>query len=123
MKKGVKNTMELKLNIYQNTKIIKTYTANDFVLTTGVCEDVLNMIDIDKLTGNSLDQTALGFEILKIVSKSFSKFRPFIQDIFEGLTEEEYRQTSVKEVAGVILGVVNHTISELYSIGGNDSKN
>lgn len=115
--------MELKLNIYENKKIIKTYTANDFVLTTGICEDIMNMIDIDKLTSGGLNEIALGTEIIKIVTKAFSKFKPFIQDIFEGLTEEEYRKTSIKEVANIIINVVKYTISELYSIKGNDSKN
>jgi hypothetical protein len=115
--------MEMKLNIYENKKIIKTYTANDFVLTTGICEDILNIIDIDKLTAGGLNDTALGMEIIKIVAKSFSKFKPFIQDIFEGLTEDEYRKTAIKEVAGVIIIVVKHTVSELYSISGNNSKN
>lgn len=113
--------MELKLNIYENGKVVKTYKANDFMLQTGVCEDILNTIDIDKLTSG--DNQQLGIEVIKIVAKSFSKFRPFLQDVFDGLTEEEYRKTSIKEVGGVIIKVVKYTISELYNVEGNNSKN
>lgn len=114
--------MELKLDIYENKKVVKTYKSNDFVLTTGICEDILNTVDIDKLTSGGLTQEQLGMEILKIVTKSFNKFKPFLQDIFEGLTEEEYRKTKIKDVANVIIKVVTYTISELFSVEGN-SKN
>lgn len=115
--------MELKLNIYgKGTKIIKTYIVNDFVLTTGICEDILNEVNIEKLIDGKLDEQTLGFEILKIVKKSFNKFSPFLQDVFEGLTDDEYRNTSIKEVANVIINIVKYTISELYNVG-NNSKN
>lgn len=114
--------MELKLNVYKNGQIEKTYRANDFVLETGLCEDVLNAIDIDKLTSGELSNEKLGLEIVKIVAKSFSKFKPFLQNMFQGLTDDEYRRTSIKEVGKVVFQVVMFTISELQSVG-NDSKN
>ena len=33
--------MELKLNVYNHGKVVKTYVASDFTLTTGLCEDAL----------------------------------------------------------------------------------
>lgn len=109
--------MELKLNVYKSGKVIKTYRANDFTLTTGLCEDVLNLVDIDKITsyiGN--DEQKLGFEIIKIVGKLFPKFKPFLQDIFVGLTDEEFKQTSIKEVGQIIIQIIKYTVSELYSV-------
>lgn len=110
--------MELKLNVYKSGKVIKTYTANDFTLTTGICEDVLNLVDIDKITsyiGN--DEQKLGVEIIKIVAKLFPIFKPFLQDIFNGLTDEEFNQTSIKEIGQIIIQIIRYTTSELYSIG------
>ena len=79
--------MELKLNIYKGAKVIKTYRTEEFTLTTGICEDILNEVDIDNLIGvKKLSNESLGFEIMKIAAKSFNKFRPFLQDVFEGLT-------------------------------------
>ncbi len=115
--------MELKLNVYNGQKIEKTYTATNFVLTTGICEDVLRAIDIDKMTGATLDEKTLGVEIIKIVVKSFDKFRPFLQQIFEGLTDEEYARTAVKDVGRVLFKIVTYTISELSNIGGDEPKN
>lgn len=109
--------MELKLNVYKGAKIIKTYTANDFVLTTGICEDILNLVEIEKLASGGLNQEQLGFEILNIVKKSFPSFKPFLQDIFDGLTEEELRNTAIKEVGQVIIQIIRYTTSELYSVG------
>lgn len=114
--------MKLELNIYDGKKVVKTYEAEDFTLTTGVCEDIIKEIDIDKLTSGKLDQTALGMEVIKLVAKSFSKFKPFLQDVFDGLTDEEYRHTSIKEVSGNVVKIVQYTVGELFNIGGN-SKN
>lgn len=114
--------MKLSLNIYEGKNIVKTYEAEDFNLTTGVCEDIINEIDIDKLTSGKLDDKTLGIEVIKLVAKSFSKFKPFLQNVFDGLTDEEYRNTSIKEVAGNVVKIVQYTVGELFNIGGN-SKN
>lgn len=114
--------MKLTLNIYEGKKIVKTYEADEFTLMTGVCEDIINVVDIDKLTNGKLDDKTLGIEVIKVVAKSFSKFKPFLQDIFVGLTDDEYRHTSIKEVAQVVVAVVQYTVSELFNVGGN-SKN
>lgn len=108
--------MELQLNIYENGKVLKTYTSNDFTLTTGICEDVLELVDIDSLMGKSKTQEELGLEILKVVIKLFPKFKPFLQEIFVGLTDDEFRKTAIKEVGTVIINIVRFTISELYSV-------
>ena len=113
---------KLKLNIYDGKKVVKTYEAEDFNLMTGTCEDIINMIDIDKLTSGKLNDQQLGIEVVKVVAKSFTKFRPFLQDVFEGLTDEESRHTSIKEVAGAVITIVQYTVGELFNIGGS-SKN
>lgn len=114
--------MKLELNIYKGKEIVKTYEANDFTLMTGVCEDIIKEIDIDKLTSGKLDDMTIGIEVIKIVAKSFSKFKPFLQDVFVGLTDDEYRHSSIKEVAKVVVDIVQYTVGELFSVGGN-SKN
>lgn len=106
--------MELKLNIYNGKDIEKTYTANDFVLTTGTCEDILKLVDIDKISGNLDDNNAM-MEVLKIVIKAFQEFKPMMMQIFDGLTEDEYRRTNVAEVAGVVIQVVKYTFAQLFN--------
>jgi hypothetical protein len=109
---------KIKLNIYDGKKVVKTYEADEFNLMTGTCEDIINMVDIDKLTSGKLNDAEMGVEIIKVVAKSFGKFKPFLQDVFEGLTDEEYRNTSIKEVAGVVITIVKYTIDELFNVGG-----
>ncbi|MCQ2059796.1 MAG: hypothetical protein MJY71_08235 [Bacteroidaceae bacterium] len=113
--------MELKLNVYDGKKIEKTYTAEDFMLMTGTCEDILQVVDIDKF-GGTIDEKSLGMEILKVVIKSFGKFKPMMKEIFDGLTDDEYSRTAIKEVAGVVVQIVMYTITELFS-GITPSKN
>lgn len=105
--------MELKLNIYEGTKIIKTYTSAGYRLKMGTAEDILGLIDIDKFSGVELTDNAAIMEIVKIVLKARESFEPVIRDIFEGLTHEDYRAADVVEIAVVLWRVVQHTFNEL----------
>ena len=90
--------MELKLNIYKNQKEIeKTYSVTNYDLTYGTIDDVLTLFDLDKLDNN--------VELIKVVIKSLNSFKPLLLDVFDGLTEEELRNTKVKELVTVIVGI------------------
>ena len=115
--------MEVKLNIYNHGKVVKTYVASDFTLTTGLCEDALKLVDFDRLLASDMDQKRLGIEVLRLLSNGLDKFRPFFLDMFEGMTEEEFRNTSIKELARVVIEVVNYSVNELNAITGNNEKN
>ena len=65
--------MKVKLNIYKGKEIVKTYESDDFNLMTGTCEDIINMIDVDKLTSGKLDEQALGIEVIKVVKNPEKK--------------------------------------------------
>ena len=105
--------MELRLNVYKGKEVEKTYVANDFSLTTGTAEDILNLVDIDKLTGGLNDEGTI-MEVVKIVAKAFNQFNPLMKEIFEGLTDEEYRRTRIVEVGRVVLDVLKYTFAELF---------
>ena len=111
--------MELKLNIYDGKKIEKTYVADDFRLMTGTCEDVLNLVNIDNLGGN-LDDEAVTLEIFKIVIRAFNQFNPLMKQIFDGLTDDEYRRTDIKEVAIVVRDVIKYTFAELFKVASKN---
>ena len=49
--------MDLKLNIYEKRKIVKTYTAETYDLMFGTVEDLLDVIDIDNIQAG--DRTEL----------------------------------------------------------------
>lgn len=108
--------MELKLNIYNGNDIVKTYTVQDFRLKTGVCEDILDIVEIDKFSNlqNLSDDEAL--QLIPMLLKFSKQFKPIMLQVFPELTEEEYRNTDMSEVAGVAWGIIMHTISSLFNI-------
>lgn len=111
--------MELKLNIYEKKEIVKTYTAETYDLMFGTVEDLIDVIDLDKMDGAS------DTEIIKLamdtVMNGFGIIKPLIKDIFDGLSDDELRKTKVSEIAVVLVEVVKFTITQMSK--GNNSKN
>lgn len=111
--------MEMKLNIYNKRNIEKTYTAETYDLMFGTVEDLVNIIDLDKL------QTGSDAEIIKLVGNvvinGMGIVKPLLKDIFNGLTDDELKRTKVKEIASVLVEVMKFTIAEIGK--GADSKN
>ena len=101
--------MELKLNVYKNEKdengkriIDKTYVANSCDLLWGPIEDVLGVLDFENLTTNE--------EITKMVFTVMGQIKPILKDIFWGLTDEELKRVSAKEIIPVIFGILGEAI-------------
>lgn len=122
--------MELKLDIYRTRfckkgDIEKTCTANDFELSLGVCEDVLNMINIDMFEGGL---EAISTESQKVLFTSLVKnglpfFKDMIKEIFE-LTDEEVSKVKISDIVKVVIDITKYSFSQLASsLGGNKPKN
>ena len=101
----------MKLNIYEKKKIVKTYEADEYALTFGVVEDVAEAVRIDEI------KTGTDAEILKLavnlVLKSTGTVRDLMKDIFDGITDEELRKTTVVELAQVLVDVVKYTFEQI----------
>lgn len=112
--------MELKLNIYDNEGIVKTYTVQDFRLKTGICEDILDIVEIDKFADlqNLSDDDAL--KLLPMMMKFSKQFKTIMMQVFPELTEDEYKNTDMSEVAGVAWQVIMYTITALFNISGKN---
>ena len=111
--------MELKLNIYEKKNIVKTYTAETYDLMFGTVEDLLNVIDIDNIQAG--DKTELVKAIAKILAHSLDIVKPFLKDVFEGLTDDELRNTKLKEIIDVIANIITYSINQITK--GNNGKN
>lgn len=109
----------MKLNIYDKKKIIKTYEVEAYDVKFGTLEDVTKAIDLDGL------KTGSNVEIIKMAGKliltNIETFKALFKDIFDGITDEELKKASLKEMATVIVDIVKYTISELNF--GNNEKN
>ena len=111
--------MELKLNIYEKKNIVKTYTVETYDLMFGTVEDLLNVIDIDNIQAG--DKTELVKAIAKILAHSLDIVKPFLKDVFDGLTDDELRNTKLKEIIDVIANIITYSINQITK--GNNGKN
>lgn len=106
--------MELKLNIYNGKVIEKTYITDTYDLMYGTIEDVLNVIDLDKI-----DKSV---ELGKMIIRLLPLIKPFLKDVFDGLTDEELRHTKVKEVKQIFEKIFSYGVDLLIGVEDN-SKN
>lgn len=109
----------MKINVYEKRKIAKTYEVDAYDLPFGILEDVADTIDIDSLkTGSDVEIITL---VGKMIIKNKNIIKELLKDIFDGITDEEIRKTTVTEMARVIVDIVTYTIGQLNL--GNNSKN
>ena len=106
--------MELKLHIYEGRKIVKTYTAESIDLSFGVIEDVIDALDFESM------KTGDNKEMAKMLIKCKDQVKPFLMDIFDGLTAEEVRHTRTQNLIDVFRGLYNYAVSELGMVGSKN---
>lgn len=108
--------MQLLLNIYDpQTKLIsKQYTAETVDIMFGTIEDLIEVLDIDKLNDN--------MEWAKFIALSLKKLKPLLKEIFTGVTDEELKNTKVKELVPLFINIFKYMVKEFNFLGDN-SKN
>ena len=97
----------LTLNIYETNKkdVVKTYTAEGYDLMLGTVEDLMQVIDIDKLDNDTA--------VAMMVVKCYKQLVPFIKDIFAGVTDEELKHVKVKEIISLFKDIIAVIIADL----------
>lgn len=101
----------MKLNIYDKKQIVKTYTADTYDLMFGTLEDVAEAVHLDDMkTGNDTELLTMA---MNFVMHSMDTVKDLIKDIFEGITDDELRNTKVAELADVLLDVIKYTLSQM----------
>lgn len=112
--------MELKLNIYNKKEIVKTYTAETYDIMFGTVEDLIDVLDLEGLkTGSDVELIQVATKL--IISSKDDIIKPLLKDIFDGLTDDELKNTKVKELASVFINIVRYSIDQITS--GNNGKN
>lgn len=112
--------MEIKLNVYTTRalrNIEKTYSVEDFRLSTGACEDLLDIINIDMFDGDLdvLSDESKVVELLRSITGGIQVFKELLKDIFEGLNDDEIRRTDVAEILGCVAKIITYSINGLSS--------
>ena len=105
----------IKLNIYEKGQIKKTLETNSADIMYGTVEDMLNVIQLEKLDSNA--------EIAKMVVGVLPLVKHMLLDVFPDCTEEDLRCTKVKELVSVVADIVKCQITDLNSLLPNQQGN
>ena len=114
--------MEIKLNIYDGNKIVKTYTANEVNLSFGVIEDILELIDVDKLTATT-DDVALMKEVIKVIARAFGQVKTILREMFPDITEDELKHARMKDIALILIDTFKFAFAEIAGLATGKAKN
>lgn len=106
--------MEIKLKIYNGNEVEKVYTAETIDFSFGVIEDILDAFDMENMkTGNKA-------EIAGIIIKCSKQLKPFLKDMFPGVTDEEIRRTHIQNLIEVFKGLYEYATGELLNAAGGE---
>ena len=104
---------ELVLTTYKRVKgkkvVDKVYKSTTYDINFGIVEDVAEALET--VTFNTNDN-----EIFKMILKNIKNVKPLLFDIFDGLTEEQLRSVSTKEIINVVYNIIIYAINELNSV-------
>ena len=114
--------MEIKLPIYKNGQVEKTYITNEINLPFGVIDDVIALIDVSKFNGEIDDSVLIG-EAMKIVVGAFDQVKIILREAYPEITDEELRRAHLKDVALVIVNAFKFGFSEILTLATGKSKN
>lgn len=108
--------LNLKLHVYSGREIVKTYETNAFDIELGTVEDVAQALQLDSLKSGSVQ------EIMSVLTGCISLVRPFLCDMFDGLTMEEARHTRTQNIAEVFQGLFAWFTGSMNDINGDNKK-
>lgn len=109
----------MKLDIYENKNVIKTYETDKYSLMFGTIQEFIKIINLDELKSTSEEE--IGNLVLKAIPNSIDLISHLMKDIFDELTDDELKNVRLKDIATVIIEVIKYAINEM-TVGIN-SKN
>ena len=110
--------MELTLNVYKkNSKEIeKVYKTETLNLSWGVIEDILDALNLGEM------KTGSNVELAGMVIKCSKQLKPFLMDLFDGLTADEVRNTHIDNLIELFGNLYRYATAELWE-AADKSKN
>lgn len=110
--------MNITLKIYKSNggkDVEKTYTAETIDFSFGIIEDILDALNLENMS-NKLE---LGAMILKCSKQ----LKPFLKDLFPGVTDDEIRRTRVQNLIEIFRGLYEYATEELGAATESTEKN
>lgn len=110
--------MELKIKLYQDRfcrKLKVEKTAADFGLSLGLCEEVLNAVNIDMFIDGGY--AALSNEskltlLLPIIKDGLPFFNELLAELFD-VSVEDMKNTDILEVGVVIMNIISYAVNKM----------
>ena len=99
--------MKLTLKIYSGKKVEKTYEVETVDFSFGLIEDVLDVLDFEHMESKA--------DIGVMIVKASKQLKPFLKEIFDGVTDEEIRHTHIQNLIEVFRGLYHYAEVELGS--------
>lgn len=97
--------MSLKLPIYRNGVVDRTYEVETFRVPYGVIQDILHLVEVDKLD----DEMAVAGMLLE----AFDLIDPLLKDLFPGLTDDDLRHADFVDIGLVFTDIARYAIGRL----------
>lgn len=107
--------MEITLKIYDGRKVVKEYKAETIDFSFGIIEDVLDALDFEHMDSQT--------EIAGMIIKASKQLRPLLKDIFDGVTDDEIRNTRMQNLVEVFKGLYMYAMQELGKTAAGNEKN
>ena len=111
----------MKLNIYDHKEVIKTYEANEYELMFGTVEDMIEAAKLDKIESGTDAEIVMA--ATSLVTTSMDTVKDLLKDVFDGLTDDEIRNTRVSEIVNVVVDILMYAVSQITLFGGSKRKN
>ena len=112
--------MQLNLNIYRGREIEKVYTADEYDIMFGTVEDLINLIDVDSLTGGKTDADFVG-AVAALLKGGISSVRSLLKEIFPEVTDDELKRVKMKDVVAILVNGLKYGFVNMS--GASNSKN
>lgn len=109
--------MEITLKIYNGNTVEKEYKAETIDFSFGIVEDILDALDLDNIKSDNK------IELAGVIIKCSKQLKPFLKDIFPGVTDEEIRRTKIQNLIEVFRGLYNYATAELGAATAGMEKN
>ena len=108
--------MTLTLKIYDNhmKNVVKIYTTEQAAIRFGVVEDLMDLIDVDKLSQGTNAEIAK--VALVLITKGKDSVKELLKNTFDGVTDDELRNTNTAELVGLIVNIVKYTAEEMARV-------
>lgn len=106
--------MKFVLPIYKGREPVKVYKADSFTVSFGTVEDIIDALKLDEIE----TEKQMGVAILKAIKQ----LRPFLKDIFDGITDEEIRHTHLDDLVKLFTDIFKYAADTINGVTG-DVKN